>query len=381
MVKITEDKIQDIIHMYEEGKTFTDIANSLGITSDVVSKTLKSCGFKRGKINRLSQNDKEKICNWYLEDEWDKIFEKYKFMNKQEVYRLASIMGIKKEKFFWSQEDIDILINNYGKPYSEIKLLLKNEHSEKAIRTKAIKLGLTSSQEWSEEEISILKTYYSILPKSDVLALLPRRSEDAIVCMAMKHDVKSYQYLNEKYSDEEKQFIVDNYKYMTDEELANALNKPLSGVQEQRRKLGIYYLNKDYSGYVNIAKFLRGHIQEWKNYTMESCNFQCVLTGSHDFAIHHLYGFNLILKETFEVLDKENVLKGYNIEDYSKDELEYMLNKFLVIHSKYPLGVCVRKDIHDLFHKIYGAGGNTQIQWEQFVQDYQSNKYDTELAA
>lgn len=381
MVKITEDKIQDMIHMYEEGATFTDIAKATETTPDVVSRTLKSRGFKKGKINRLSQNDRDEICNWYLEDKWDEIFEKYKFMNRQEVYRLAGIMGVKKEKYFWSQEDTDILISNYGKSYSEIKLLLKKDYSEKAIGIKAIKLGLTNPQEWSEEELDILKTYYPILPKNEFLALLPKRTEAAVVCMAMKHDVKSYQYLNEKYSDEEKQFITNNCWCMTDAELAKALNKSLSGIQEQRRKLGIYYLNKDYSGYENIAKFLRGHIQEWKNQSMKTCSFQCILTGSKDFAIHHLYGFNLILKETLEILDNENLLKGTNVEDYSKNELDYILNRFLEIHNSYPLGICVRKDIHDLFHKIYGSGGNTQIQWEKFVQDYKSNKYNTELAA
>ena len=381
MVRITEDKIQDMIQMYEEGKTFTDIAKVTGASFDTVRKHLKARGCQRGIINRLSKPEQEEICAWYLEDNWDKIYEKYKFMNRQNVYKLASDLGVKKEKYFWTQEDTDILVTNYGKPYSEIKLLLKKEHSEKAIATKAIKLGLTTPQEWSDEEVNILKTYYSILPKDDFLALLPKRTEAAVVCMAMKYDVKSYQYLNEKYSDEERQFIIDNYQHMTDEEMAKVLKKPLSGVQEQRRKLGIYYFNKDYSGYENIAKFFRGHIHEWKNQSMETCNFQCILTGSHDFAIHHLYSFNLILKETLEILDEENVLNGTDVEDYSKDELEYILQNFLDVHSNYPLGVCVRKDIHDLFHRIYGSGGNTQIQWKQFVQDYKNHKYDTEIAA
>ena len=43
------------------------------------------------------------------------------------------------------------------------------------------------------------------------------------------------------------------------------------------------------------------------------------------------------------------------------------------IHNKYPLGVCIRKDIHDLFHQLYGSGGNTEEQWESFIAKY-SNK-------
>ncbi len=211
--------------------------------------------------------------------------------------------------------------------------------------------------------------------------MLPNRTEASIICKAMQLKVKSFQYLNEKYSDEDKQFIIDNYQYMTDFELAKTLDKPLSGIQEQRRKLGIYYCNKDYSNYENVAKFLRGHIQEWKNKSMEFCNYQCVLTGSKDYVIHHLYGFNMILKESFEELDNMGKLKTNDIEDYSKDELDFILQIFLEKHDQYPLGVCVRKDIHDLFHRIYGSGGNTEIQWKNFVKAHNNHKYENELVA
>lgn len=184
---------------------------------------------------------------------------------------------------------------------------------------------------------------------------------------------ESYNYLQEKYSDDQKQFIIDNYKTMTDIELSEALDKPLSGIQEQRRKLGIYYLNKDYSGYDNLSKFFRGHIQDWKNASMKACNYQCILTGSKDFIIHHKYGFNKILQEAFEKMDEQNLLKSTNLSDYSFEELSSMLDIFQCIHNKYPLGVCIRKDIHDLFHQLYGSGGNTEEQWESFIAKY-SNK-------
>ena len=40
-----------------------------------------------------------------------------------------------------------------------------------------------------------------------------------------------------------------------------------------------------------------------------------------------------------------------------------------MVHSKYPLGICVRKDIHIQFHQIYGSGYNTEQQWNQFIKD------------
>ena len=381
MAKTTEEEIEKMIQLYEEGNTFTDIAQIVGKSSDTVSKHLRARGYHRGIINNLLESEMSEICNWYINCHWDKIFSKYKFMNKQRVYSLASNLGFKKESYFWTQEDTEILIANYGKPYEEIKLLLKEEHSIKAISTKAINLGLTQPQEWTESELEILKTYYSILPKEEFIELLPRRTEDAIVCKAMKLGIKSFKYLNEKYTDEEEQFIIDNAGIMTDDEIANVLNRGIHGIQDKRRSLGMYYLNKDYSNYDSFAKFFRGHVQDWKTKSMEKCNYKCVISESKNFAIHHLYGFNLILKEVFEKLDKMNLLKSDNLEDYSKEELDNIIDIFQLIHSKYPLGVCVDKDIHDLFHKIYGAGGNTEEQWNKFVIDYNNNKYDELLAS
>lgn len=382
MAKITEDKIQEMIRLYEDGNTFTNISKIMNIDPNTVSKYLKSKGIARKRFfDRLTEEERLEICDLYLENKWDEIFKKYKFMTKNRVYHLTGEMGVKKDTYFWTKEDEKLLINNYGKSYDEIAKMMDDRHSAKAISTKAIKMGLTSPQEWTQKEIDILEQYYSSTPKEEFEKMLPNRTTASIICKAGQLKIKSYQYLNEKYSDEEKQFIINNYETMTDIELAKALNKPLSGIQEQRRKLGIYYSNKDYSGYENLVKLFRGHIQEWKNKSMESCNYKCILTGDKDFAIHHLYGFNIIIKEVFEELSRLDKLKINNIEDYSKEELDFLLNVFSNIHNKYPLGICIRKDIHNLFHKIYGSGGNTEIQWKQFVTDYNNHKYDNELVA
>lgn len=42
--------------------------------------------------------------------------------------------------------------------------------------------------------------------------MLPNRTEASIVCKAMQFKIKSYNYLSEKYSDEDKQFIKNKRK-------------------------------------------------------------------------------------------------------------------------------------------------------------------------
>lgn len=376
MKKIDEETIQKMIKMYNSGMTYIEISKITGINPDKISNHIRDKVNKRlSKNERLTEEDKNHICELYQNGEMNKILDDYDFLNKAFVYRLAGEKGIKRDKYFWSEDDIKILQQNYGKPLEEIQKMLHNKHSLRAISSKAIKLGIAEKNNWSDDETKILIDHYSFIPMNEIEKMLPNRNHDSIINQARKLGIKSYYYLNEKYSKEQKEFILNNYKTMTDQEIANCLNKPLSGIQEQRRKLGIYYLNKDYSKYENFAKFFRGHIQDWKKSSMESCNYQCIFTGSKDFALHHKYGFNLILKETFEKVDDLNLLKGDNLEDYSKDELDKILQIFSEIHSKYPLGVCVRKDIHDLFHSIYGAGGNTPEQWDIFYEDFKNNKY------
>ena len=112
-----------------------------------------------------------------------------------------------------------------------------------------------------------------------------------------------------------------------------------------------------------------------KKESMKECNYKCVLTGSKKFEIHHLYGFANILNETIEEYSIE--LKEYS--EYTQEELNDILEKFLIVHSRYPLGVCVRKDIHMLYHSIYSKCVNNEDQWNQFVQEFKNGIYDERL--
>lgn len=143
----------------------------------------------------------------------------------------------------------------------------------------------------------------------------------------------------------------------------------------RRLSLGLLHFNKDGSGYEGLTKYLRGHLQTWKNESMKNCNYKCVLTGSKDFVIHHKYGFANIVNETIEEYNIE--IKDYK--DYTQEELEDILEKFQIVHSRYPLGVCVRKDIHLLYHSIYSKCVNTEDQWNQFVVDFKNGVYDDQI--
>ncbi|OHD25758.1 MAG: hypothetical protein A2Y34_05515 [Spirochaetes bacterium GWC1_27_15] len=60
--------------------------------------------------------------------------------------------------------------------------------------------------------------------------------------------------------------------------------------------------------------------------------------------------------------------------DYTNEELELIEQQFILIHNKYPLGVCLTKNIHDLYHNLYG-NDNTPEQFEEFTKRYQLGEF------
>jgi hypothetical protein len=191
------------------------------------------------------------------------IYKKYPKLTRQTIYAMASKFKRKKYTYFWTKEETDWLIDNYSTAsQQEITEHYHPRHNYNAVRTKAGKLGLSKDVPplWTTEEDEIMIAYYPTKPINEVLAMLPGRTYNSLVNRSQILGLTSYYCLREKYTDEQEQFIIENYGKLTDQEIADILNKPLSGIQEKRRRLGYYYASKDYSKYHNIVKLFRGHI-------------------------------------------------------------------------------------------------------------------------
>lgn len=368
---------------YGNGLTATEIAKKYYRGVATIINTLRKAGVYVEQNARWTIDEIKVLEKYYPIESIGEIIKRLpRHPDKQTIITKASTLGIKGySPNKWTEEEIEILTQMYGKVNNEVLYeKFAHRHTIKAIKSKAQKMNLTSNPFWTEEEKKIVQENYSVKDIHELQKLLPNKTEFAIRGMSKKLSLKSKHYLEEKYSDEQKEFIANNCSFMTDVEIAEKLGKTPAGIMAQRNKMGLYKINKDYTKYESISKFFRGHIQQWKNDSIISCDYKCVFTGDKDFAIHHIYGFNLIVKEAFDILEERNILISTNIEDYSKEQLDYMLNIFLEIHSHYPLGVCVRKDIHDLFHSIYGSGGNTQEQWDIFYNDFINGLYSEQIA-
>lgn len=124
-------------------------------------------------------------------------------------------------------------------------------------------------------------------------------------------------------------------------------------------------------GTSSISPLIKGRMIEWKKESIKASEYKCVITGYKFQAVHHLYSFNMILEE---VLNNLNIANKNYVHEYTSDEIEEIIEESKEVHKKYPLGVCLRKDIHILFHQIYGSKNNTPEQFYEFVDRIESGE-------
>lgn len=268
----------------------------------------------------------------------------------------------------WSHEDIEKLKKYYGKvSKEEITKIVSDKWDYEAIRRKAQWIGLTQSNLWTQKEIQTLLDTYSKYPVNHILKLLPNKTYASILGQARKQNLLSYFYLTNTYSKEEEQFIRDNYLIMTDEEIGEKLNRTPYAISQRIYKLNLHRPLEKHN-YGTLNNYMRAKLTMWKQRYREKCNYTCALSGSHsNIIVHHIYGFNLLMLETIELL---NFPLYEDLDLYSQDELDLFVKTFLDLQEYYGEYICITENIHKKFHSIYGYGNNTREQWDEFVNNY-----------
>ena len=231
--KLTDDDMKIIVKRYKTKESPASIAKDYNVSEDTIRNRLKKLGvYTKGYYGRYSYDECIDILNLYNQSQWDILFEKYPKMNRQAVYTMSSAFNNKKEEYFWSDDEIQWLIDNYKTASkSDIEKRYNGRHNYKAVQTKARMIGLAENRSWSDEEIKIIEANYSSIPIKEFVKLLPKRSYDSIVGMARKLGIRSYDYIKQKYSNEQKKFIMENFGILTDAEMSKILDKPIIGIQ------------------------------------------------------------------------------------------------------------------------------------------------------
>lgn len=370
--KFTEEELNAIIIDYKNGMKPKELGEKYDRdSSSIINKLKKINIYVDSRIN-FTKEDEKFLVEKYTIGDWDAIFERFPNTTRESIRTKAYRMGVHADSFHWSDDEVKLLGENIGiKSLDEIYEMLNGKYTKIAIQSKAFKtFGYSTNGDWTDEENENLKKYYPIMPIDDLLQYFPKRSRDAIINHAMVLGVNSYFSINTYWSDDAVSILLDNWETKSDLEIAELVGKNKKSVMDKRHRLNLYRIQKDKSCYSSISTFLRTKLTEWKKLSMEKCNYCCVLTGSKDFEIHHVYSFNKIIDDVF----KNNDLISKQVSEYSDHELDEIVELFLEEHNKYPLGVCIRKDLHILFHSIYGKC-NKEEQWNEFVMNYKSGLY------
>lgn len=286
---------------------------------------------------KYSNEDIEFLKKYYSIGDWDSIFLRFPTATKCSIHCAANRNGIK-----------------------------CNVKTSKQTRSENLK-----SNRWTDAELDILRKYYSSLPLEVIETMLPNRNKNSITLKAHSLKIPSFAKLQALWRPEEVRYIIDHWEQKRDKEMACAVNHTEIAVRCKRIELGLLRWDGSHN-YEDITKYIRGNIYDWKVRSMESCNYQCVFTGSKDFEIHHLYSVSDILADVIQI---HGIQLRDTFESYSKVELKRILAAFIEEQDKHPLGVCLHKDIHKLFHSIYGRGHNTPEQFEIFSATYNFEQY------
>lgn len=274
-----------------------------------------------------------------------------------------------REYICWSEEDKKILSNNYRKiSYKEISKLLNRAIEPHSIHRMARELGLTENYGyWTDEEVNILIENYPTKSMTEVMELLPNRSRTSILGQARTQNLKSYFYLNRIYTDDEINYLKENYAIKSYEEMSSDLGRTITAIKQKMIILGLRKPT-EIANYKTLYKYVRQRIVPWRNSVREKCNYVCAVTGERsNIIVHHIRSFNLLLEECIEILDFP-LYDSFEI--YTQEELNEFVDSFIELQEHYGEYICITEKVHDKFHSIYGCGNNTKEQWEEFIANY-----------
>lgn len=370
----TQGQINSIIDLYvNQNLSCRKIAEKYQVGHGTISKLLKdNNAFDAGRpINqKYTKQDIEIIGNLYSQCDLDQIYKLYPNLNSNRLYNLMSTNGIEYGNR-WSEEEIELLKNNYWLQDEELYELLNHKRSIASIATKRKKLNLIVRPMWTQDEIELLKQGYAeSIDKA--CELLPHRSRESIRQHAKLFNLnKSVVKFNHSWSKEEDDYLRNNWEVMPDIILSSNLHRTVRAVKWRRESLGLYRQDKEDKHYKLLNKYLRRNTRQWKDNIKRQYNSTCCLSGSKDIHVHHYVSVNIIVKNILEELGLE-YCDDFSM--FTDEQLNIILSKFKEEQNKIG-GVRISNKLHTLFHKLYGFK-NTKEQFEQFTSDYKSGAYD-----
>lgn len=232
----SEEELLEIINEYTMGVSIKDIAKKYNKTEQTIREHLKKKNVFKHLSSIWTTEEIQILKEIYSIKEWDEILKLLNNHNKESIITKASDLKIKKENYYWLEEDIQKLIKakEDNKTIDEIYIILNKKFSITSIYTKISKLKLSNAI-WTIEEIEYLKNNYDKVPLDEICQYLKNRKRRNIV-MKATNDLSLTGFLT--WTDIEDNFIKNNYLNMTDLEMTKYLeNRTWRSIKWRREKL------------------------------------------------------------------------------------------------------------------------------------------------
>ena len=204
--------------------------------SDIL-EVLKNINDYRNKNRKWTQEEDDIIRNNY-KDKGSEGCSKL-LMNRtiNACRSRAQTLGLSDSFQPWTEEEDNILIENYPNIGCKVSELIPNR-TINAIKNRVILLGLRvyDNGKWSEDEISILRDYYPSGSMSALMEMLPNRSYHAIKNTAAKYNIIRNDCT---WTEDEDNIILINYPKIGEKVVELLPNRTRYAVSRRANILGV----------------------------------------------------------------------------------------------------------------------------------------------
>jgi hypothetical protein len=276
-----------------------------------------------------------------------------------------------------------------------------------------LKDGEEPNRAWSQEEIDLLKSVYNYYTGLEIIDhnFFPGRTLRAIECeagvlgiafkteetkqRAYKHqaelvsEMMKGRDLGQEWRDKISATKKEYYKTHHGTRLGHKNSKETRRKISEARIAAGKWKGKDNPRYKNplngelngrwqggitdTYRELRSDTKDWQNESMEYCKYKCVITGGEFDNIHHTEPFKDIVEKVFEITKIEKKVSVLDYEDNDFELLRYALKE---LHKLYGFGACLCKEVHKLFHDLYGYTKFNGFDFLDFIYRIDSGEFD-----
>lgn len=263
--KLTLQEELNLIQKYRDSTSLVDIRNEFKITESKIYEILKKHGVESTRDVWLESHS-EKLKEIYEFETWEFILSELAPFKANTITEKAMGLGMSRKNPFSEDEIMIIKLNYVDSSYSDLMKMLPSRTAA-SIQTKANELGVRKREYWSEEDIEKFKIMYPLYPNSELAKHFNGRSESSLMSMAVilniSKNIEAFEFYRSNAKAEILEKLIAFAKALgrtpTQDEVTE--NKDMPGMVTYHRYFGSYAEACESAGLdVNITCFGRQNL-------------------------------------------------------------------------------------------------------------------------